>query len=263
MIINFPKGIPEVSELNKTLNESKLVSYLNIQPAENSKFVFRFNSVGEDQHQAVLSLLKEKFSPDLVEEKFYSIGPSIGNELKQKTWIAIVVAILGIIIYIAWSFRHVSKPIPSIYYGFIAIVALIHDMLVMLGAFSILGHIYGTEVNATYIAALLTILGYSVNDTIVIFDRIRENLRKYYVGNLEEIIEKSLYESIKRSINTSFTVLLVLLAIFLFGGETIRDFSLALIIGTISGSYSTIFLACPLLLLLNKYIHFRKSDRTA
>lgn len=259
--IEFKNNLPTIETLTKELTASGLLKNVTIQPGSVKHILFRFQTVDEDIHQKITQLLREKFDKDLIEIKFDSIGPSIGQELKQKTIIALILSLCAIIIYIAWAFRKVSKPVSSINYGVIAIIALIHDILVVLGVFSFLGRFYEVEVGATFIAALLTVLGYSVNDTIVIFDRIRENLKKYYEGNLEEIIEKSLFESIRRSLYTSFTVLLVLLAIFFYGGETIKDFSLALIIGIISGSYSTIFLASPLLVIFEKFIdrRFRKT----
>ncbi len=181
------------------------------------------------------------------EIRFEAIGPTIGKELRQKTYWALVLIITAIVVYIAWAFRKVSKPVTSWKYGTVTIVALLHDIIIPVGIFSLLGRLYNIEVNAPFVAALLTILGYSVNDTIVVFDRIRENLLKHYDGDFDEIVESSIRQTLVRSFNTSITTLLSLIAIFFFGGESIRDFVLALIIGVVSGTYSSIFIASPLL----------------
>ena len=187
-----------------------------------------------------------------MEKRFNSIGPVIGQELKQKTIYAIFIALIVIVSFIAWAFRKVSKPIASWKYGIIAIVALFHDILIVVGVFVFLGRFLNVELNAPFVAALLTILGYSVNDTIVIFDRIRENL-KHYTPDFAETVNKSVNQNLVRSIYTSITTLFVLLTLFFFGGESIKDFVLALIIGIISGTYSSIFLASPMLVTLERF----------
>lgn len=188
----------------------------------------------------------------VVEERFEAIGPAIGQELKSKSIWAILVVLLAIVAYIAWAFRKVSYPITSWKYGVVAIITLFHDILITLGIFIFLGKYLGLEVNTPFVAALLTILGYSVNDTIVVFDRIRENLHKYE-GEFEEIVDKSVRETVTRSINTSLTTELVLLAILIFGGTTISDFVLVLVIGILLGTYSSIFIASPLLVVWQKF----------
>lgn len=196
---------------------------------------------------AALVNVDEKETKKLIEERrFESIGPTIGKELKQKALYAIIVVLIAIVAYIAWAFRKVSKPITSWRYGVIAIITLIHDVLIVIGIYVFLGKFLGIEVNTPFVAALLTILGYSVNDTIVVFDRIRENLPRRE-GEFSEIINFSVNETITRSINTSLTTFLVLLAIFFFGGSTIQFFVLALICGVVVGTYSSIFIASPLL----------------
>lgn len=184
---------------------------------------------------------------DIEEVRFESIGPTIGKELREKTVYAIILVVLSIVFYIAWVFRKVSKPVASWKYGVVTILALVHDIVIPVGIFSLLGYYFGLEVNAPFVAALLTILGYSVNDTIVVFDRIRENLLKRGHEDFQSVVNDSINQTIVRSINTSLTTLLVLVAILFFGGATIRDFVLTLIIGIISGTYSSIFIASPLL----------------
>ncbi len=183
----------------------------------------------------------------LVEEiRFDSVGPSIGQELRNKSFNTIFLVLIIIILYISLVFRKVSKPVSSWKYGIASIVALFHDVLIVLGVFAVLGKFYNVEINTPFIAALLTVLGYSVNDTIIVFDRIRENLPRS-VENFTNTINKSVNQTLVRSLNTSFTTLLVLLAIIIFGGGSIREFVLALAIGIFIGTYSSIFVASPVL----------------
>ena len=164
-----------------------------------------------------------------------------------------ILVIVMIVLYIAFAFRKVSQPVNSFYYGLMAVVALIHDVTLPAGVFAVLGHYYGVEVDTLFVTALLTVLGFSVHDTIVVFDRIRENLRNNgNKNNFETIVGASVNQTISRSINTSLTVILVLLAIFFLGGESTKYFSLALLIGVAIGTYSSIFLASPLLVTLQK-----------
>ena len=175
------------------------------------------------------------------------ISSLISSELRNKTFGALVLAIVGIIIYIAWAFRKVSYPVKSWKYGLAAIIALAHDILITVGVFVILGKYLGVEVGVSFIAALLTILGYSVNDTIVVFDRIRENLlRAGSKENFEETVNKSINETLGRSINTSLTVMLALLALVFWGGASLFEFSLALLVGVFFGTNCTIFVASAL-----------------
>lgn len=184
--------------------------------------------------------------PKIQEERFDSIGPSIGRELKTKSFYAIIIVIAAIIAYIAWAFRKVGRPVASWKYGVIAVIALIHDVIITCGIFAVLGHYFNIEINTPFVAAVLTILGYSVNNTIVVFDRVRENLHRYQ-GDFEETINMSINETLARSINTSLTTLLILLAVFFFGGETVKYFVLALVVGIMAGTYSSVFLSSPLL----------------
>lgn len=175
-----------------------------------------------------------------------TVGPTISRELTQKALTAVGVTILAIVAYVTWAFRKVPKPASGISFGVCTIIALVHDVIVVVGTFAILGHFFGIEIDSLFITALLTVLGFSVHDTIVVFDRIRENLRKYDYS-FEEIVNHSVLQTFARSLNTSLTVLFVLLALLLFGGSPIKSFILALLIGVISGTYSSIFNAAPLL----------------
>jgi|SRR3989338_727425 len=252
MEISFKENPPQSEDITNVIKSSGVVENLSIQQIGEKGFILKFKDIGEAEHQQMFQSIQAAYKENVAEERFNSIGPNVGQDLKQKTLKAIIIAIIGIVAYIAWAFRKVSKPVTSWKYGIIASLALFHDVIIALGVFSFLGKFYNVEVNAPFIAAVLTILGYSVNDTIVVFDRIRENLTKYYEGNLEHIIEKSIRETYVRSINTSMTVILTLFAILIFGGATIRDFALALIIGVVFGTYSSIFLASPLLLVFEK-----------
>lgn len=194
----------------------------------------------------------------VTEKSFESIGPVVGNELKTSAMWAIFIAVTAIILYIAWAFRKVSYPVSSFKYGLIAALALLHDVLTTVGIFAVLGKFLGVEVGISFVAALLTILGYSVHDTIVVFDRIRENLFRAGWSDFEETVNNCVNETLVRSINTSFTVIITLTALFLFGGASIRYFVLALMIGVTVGTYSSIFIASPLLVTWQRFDEKRK-----
>jgi len=223
-----------------------------VQPSGEKNIIVRMKDLTEEQHQKVLSA-SLSVGQDGKEIRFDSIGPVIGKELKKKSITAMILVIVMIVLYIAFAFRKVSQPVNSFYYGLMAVVALIHDVTLPAGVFAVLGHYYGVEVDTLFVTALLTVLGFSVHDTIVVFDRIRENLRNNgNKNNFETIVGASVNQTIGRSINTSLTVILVLLAIFFLGGESTKYFSLALLIGVAIGTYSSIFLASPLLVTLQK-----------
>ncbi|MCK4919160.1 MAG: protein translocase subunit SecF [Candidatus Pacebacteria bacterium] len=219
------------------------------------------NTEGDVQIEAIegegienIEINQEDSNEKNIEEKRADIiGPVIGNELKSTAKLAIVIALIAIVLYIGWAFRKVSKPVSSFKYGIIATIALFHDVIITLGVFSVLGYLYNVEVGISFVAALLAILGYSVNDTIVVFDRTRENLLKARDDDFEITVNKSINETLVRSINTSFTTLLVLFTLFLFGGETIKYFIVALMVGIASGTYSSIFIASPLLVTWQKW----------
>lgn len=185
----------------------------------------------------------------LTQKSFTSIGPSVGHELKQKAITSIILVGIAIVLFIAFAFRGVSRPVSSWKYGLIAVTTLVHDIAIPSGVFAILGHYYGAEVDTLFVVALLTVLGISVADTIVVFDRVRENLKNRVAPTFRETVGKSLNQTFVRSINTSLTVLIVLTALFFFGPVTTKNFSLVLIVGMFFGTYSSIFVASPLLVL--------------
>jgi preprotein translocase subunit SecF len=218
-----------------------------VTPTQNDSVLIRYGNSDDEKNKAVLAKLREKF-PDIQNTRLDYIGPSISAELKSKAIWALAVAVVGIAAYIAYAFRRVSRPVESWKYGVGAVVALVHDVLITVGIFSILGHFANIEIDTTFIAALLTILGFSVHDTIVVYDRTRENLlRSAAKEDFGETVNRSLNETMARSINTSLTVIITLLAIFIFGGESIKNFTLALLIGITFGTYSSIFVASALM----------------
>ncbi len=266
--IDFTGGsLLEIEYLNDRLENSIIqekISPLNLgnislQPTGGNGLLIRSKDLSEEEHQAILTALSE--SDKITETRFDSIGPVIGKELAQKSWVAMALVLAMIIFYIAFAFRKVSaglsktgsRGVSSFKYGLMAVVALVHDVAIPTGIFAILGKYFGAEIDILFVTALLTILGFSVHDTIVVFDRVRENLRKGIGENFENTVGLSVNQTIARSINTSLTVFLVLLALFFFGGETTKYFSLALIVGIIAGTYSSIFLASPLLVTIYNF----------
>jgi len=246
MEVDFKENRPLVTEVHDRLSDLNLGS-LVAQPIGDTGMILRFQNTDADVHDKI----SEKLGTSSEELRFDSVGPSIGNELKRKTFYAVIFAIFAILIYIAWAFRKVSRPVESWKFGLASIIALGFNILVVVGVFSVLGRFWGVEINTPFIAALLTILGYTINDTIVVFDRIRENLPKSD-EDFEGTVNSSLNQVLVRSVNTSITTALVLVAVLIFGGATIRDFVLAMLIGVLVGSWSSICLATPLLTLFEK-----------
>ncbi len=245
MDIEFRDGRPSHEEIRFALGETDLGEII-IQDIGDAGLILRFKNIEETVHADVSEKLKSLGEFD--ERGFQSIGPVIGEETKRKSIWAVSLVFIMILVYVAWAFRRVSFPLKSWKYGVVALITLFHDVLITVGIFSVIGHFLNVEVGAPFIAALLTILGYSVNDTIVIFDRIRENvLRQGSIFNFADVINRSVKQTYVRSLNTSLTTLFVLLAIFFFGGVTIKYFVLLLIIGVTVGTYSSLFLASPLL----------------
>lgn len=241
--------LPDLNLISESLKPIKL-NDLKISPLGSNGVILRFRETDETIHQNIIRILTdeaEKNKIQIDERRFSSIGPTIGAELKQKSIKAIIIVLFGISFYIAWAFRKVSNPISSWRYGVVTLIALFHDLIIPIGLFAYLGHFYGVEVGASFIVALLVILGFSVHDTIVVFDRIRENLRRYKELNFMSLVNQSINETLIRSLNTSLTVLLTLAALYVFGGESLKYFVLTLMVGIFSGTYSSIFVAAPLL----------------
>jgi preprotein translocase subunit SecF len=242
--INYQDTRPSNAQINEKLADLELGT-IYIQPSEEKSVIIRMKDIDEETHQVVLQRLRE--GGEIEEGRFESVGPIIGRELKEKTKILVIVALLAIVLYIAIAFRRVQRPLHSWQYGIASLVALFHDVLIVLGVFSLLGKFYGIQITVPVVAALLTVIGYSINNVVVVFDRIRESLIKRVGVIFEETVEKSLNQTLTRCFNTSLTTLFPLLAIYFLGGETLKYFALTLAIGIVAGFYSAIFLASPLL----------------
>ena len=237
---------PAADLVREKLSPLELKS-LSVQSTENYGMFLRYVASSETDNEKVLAELKN-IDPNLKQLRTDFVGAAFSSQIKEQAFSGTALALLGIALYIAWAFRRVSQPISSWEYGLGAIIALAHDIVITVGVFSVLGHFHGIEVGVPFIAALLTILGYSVNDTIVVYDRVRENLLRAKRGiSFESIVNHSLNETIVRSINTSLTVIIVLVAIALLGGESVRWFAVALLVGVGFGTYSSIFIASALL----------------
>lgn len=252
--VKYDNVRPNKEDLSVILETLKLGSVL-LQPTGEKGYIIKSRDLNETEHSALLQALSLSGKSTLKEVNYNSIGPSVGAELTRKALIAVVLVSLAIIFFIAFAFRKVSKPVSSWKYGVIAVIALIHDVVICSGIFVLFSHFFGAELDALFVVAVLTILGLSVSDTIVIFDRIREN-SKIQSNNknidFKTIVGNSLDQSFVRSIATSMTVILVLLALVFFGPESTKYFALMLTAGMFFGTYSSIFLASPLLVLLEE-----------
>jgi preprotein translocase subunit SecF len=219
---------------------------------EEKRIIIKYKQSDEIFNQQVRTAVTE-IDPNAKQLKVDFTGAVVSEQLKKNATKAVLFAVFAILLYIAWAFRKISVPVSSWYYGVGAVVALAHDIVITLGVFSALSYFWSIEIGVPFVAALLTILGYSVNDTIVIYDRIRENvLRTRSIKSFETLVNKSLNESLARSFNTSFTVVLVLVPIIFFGGSSLFNFSLALLIGVLLGTYSSIFIAAALIVTIHK-----------
>jgi preprotein translocase subunit SecF len=223
-------------------------------------YIIRTKALTEPERQQLISVVSEGGTRKIDERRFNSIGPTIGAELQNKAGWAIISVILAIILYIAFAFRHVSQPISSWIYGLVAVVALVHDVMIPAGVYIALGHyMLGVQIDILFVTAILTILGFSVHDTIVVFDRTRENLKLRTWKEFDVTVGNSVAQTYVRSINTSLTVLLVILCLYFFGGETTKNFALTLAIGITTGTFSSIFLASPLLVAIAEWQEKREA----
>jgi len=224
---------------------------LQVQSTGEKGVILRMQDIPEKTHKAIVEKLQG--NGELEELRFESIGPVIGKELKEKTKVVIVLSLLAVVLYIAFAFRRLTFPAKSWQYGLVSLVALSHDVLIPLGILSILVYLYDIQITIPIIVALLTVLGYSINNTVVVFDRIRENLLKGVGEDYQKTVNISLNQTLARSINTSLTTLFVLGAIFFLGGETLRYFALTMILGIVAGTYSSLFLTSPILVTFLKW----------
>jgi len=253
----FPASVKQqtIHSVN-TIFGSEKIAVISEQ-ASGTSLTVRTKPVDNKQNAVLATKLQREAAAK--EESFETIGPTIGQETTLNALKALVIAAVLIVFYIAWSFRKVPKPTSSWRFGVCAIIALIHDVLVVVGIFSLLGHFFNVEIDSLFVTALLTVIGFSVHDTIVVFDRIRENLRRTIGLPFAQVVNDSILQTLTRSLNTSLTALLVLFTLLLFGGVSIRWFIVALLIGITSGTYSSIFNASPLLVLWQEWGEKRRS----
>lgn len=235
---------PENAVILEKLNKLNL-GEITIQPTGERGIILRLKDIDEDTHQKILFNLNE--ISKIEEKRFETIGPVIGKELRQKTIILIVISLIALLIYIAIAFRKLKWPIAGWQYGVVSIITLFIDILIPFLVLVLLGKFYNVQFTIPIVAALLTILGYTINDKVIVFDRVRESILRTRVENFAETVNQSLNQIIGRSLGTGFCTLLVLFAIFFLGGETLKYFSLTLIIGIIVGTYTSLFIASALL----------------
>lgn len=255
--IDFKSGTSMLLSFNTTIEEANLRSTLSnlgyseaiVQRTGEGDFIVRLATVtiinDQTENQNLISGLNTSLNTTTTQRDLFGISPSIASQTGRNAVIAVIVASVGILLYITFAFRKMPKPLR---WGTCAVIALVHDVLVVVGIFSILGWAAGVEIDALFITGMLTVVGYSVHDTIVVFDRIRENLSRGGGGSFENVVNSSILQTMTRSLNTSLTVLFVLLALFVLGGSTIHYFTLVLIIGVITGTYSSICNASQLLI---------------
>ncbi len=257
--IDFTGG--QEIEISGTTNQAQVrdivaraqVKDITVTSDGSNQLLVRYSDQGLGDSEAVHQAIKAQLTQAaLSETSFSSVGPSVSRDITRNAILSVLIAALAIICYIAFAFRKTPPPVSPWSFGVTAIIAVLHDVLLVLGVFSLLGHFFGVEVDSLFVTAILTVIGFSVHDTIVVYDRIRENLRRYNKP-FEELVNESILETFARSLNTSLTVLVVLLAFFLFGGNSIKFFILALLLGIFSGTYSSIFNAAPLLVVYNNW----------
>ncbi len=241
----------------------------SIRPSGSDEFIVRMKAVDQTEKEAVMSALSLNGVAPITLKTFDSIGPVLGAEALRKAYVSVLLVIFGIVLYVTFAFRKVSEPVKSWKYGLVAVAALVHDVIIPVGVFSILGHFAGYEVDTLFVTALLVILGFSVHDTIVVFDRVRENLRHAAAAGgvasasqanngsskktFAQIVGESVSQTFTRSINTSLTTLIALVVLYILGGSITEHFSLALIVGIAVGTYSSVFIGSPLLVTIQNW----------
>lgn len=250
--VSYASSTPALDTVNSQVAKLNIGGF-SARPSGDRSFTIRTKELDESAKAALYQTLVISGSQPTVERQS-TVGPLAGAELKSKAVKAIVVVVIMIVLFITFAFRGVSRPVSSWKYGFATIIALFHDVVIPTGIFVFLGHFKGVEIDLLFVTGLLAILGYSVHDTIVVFDRVRENLRLAKSNEpFEETVGKSVQQTFGRSINTSLTIFITLLALFLFGSSATHEFALLLMIGVIVGTYSSIFVASPLLVTFYKW----------
>lgn len=253
---------PTTESVRPLLDALSLGEY-SVRETGEAGYILRTQELSPEAHESVLGALSMGGATAVTEKRFDSVGPILGKEAIEKSWMSIILVLIAIVIFITFAFRGVSRPVASWKYGVIAIVALLHDVLIPAGVFAFLGHYYGIEVDTLFVTALLVILGFSIHDTIVVFDRVRENLKHHLEGKgkkpFEAIVGESINQTFVRSINTSLTTLIAIFVLYLVGAEATKNFSLALLVGILMGTYSSIFIGSPLLVTVFKWQEKRAS----
>lgn len=250
--VSYTGEMPTVTEIQEKIETLEFGETL-VQPVGTSEVSIKSRSLSEAERQSLISVLSFDKKYSVEERSFTSVGPSVGKELKRRAVVSLVIVEMVMILFIAYAFRKVSKPVSSWKFGFVTVATLLHDVIMSVGVFSLVSYLTGAEANTLFVVALLTVQGLSVNDTIVMFDRIRENLMNKVAPDFKTTVGKSIDQTIVRSLNTSLSVIVVLLALVFFGPESTRIFSLTLAAGMFFGTYSSIFIASPLLVLVEKW----------
>lgn len=243
--IKTPAAVSEPAVRLRQIAEANNLTVSLIQKTEKEAYILKLEEIDKDQKQKLLSDFNKEFG-EVEELRFEAVGPIIGRELIQKTIFAVVLAAGFILFYLAYRFKDKK-------YGICAVLAMFHDTLILLGAFSLLGHFFAVEIDTLFVTAVLTILSFSVHDTVVVYDRIRESIKGNPGVGFEDLVNKAVVETLTRSVNNSMTIIFMLLSLFLLGGETIKWFIFALLIGTIAGTYSSTFTAAPLLIIWENF----------
>ena len=253
--MRYTDGRPTVATLSDAVMQTGIKDFTVRETGENG-LTLRAGNLSPEERQALAQTLSMGGQYPATIDRLSEIGPTIGVELRNKSLIAISLVLLCILLFIAFAFRKVSKPVSSWGYGLIALITLVDNVLITMGFFALLGYLFGAQVDTLFVTAVLTVLGFSIHDTIVVFDRIRENLRRNQERNSKEDFEltvgKSLNQTFVRSVNTSLTVIITLLALFFVGPVSTQNFVLTLLVGIIAGTYSSLALASPLLVVWEK-----------
>lgn len=244
--VKFTNSV-EKNDINNTLNNLSFISDKQIQKESDNSYLIRINSLSVPDLETTKLTLKERVGEYNI-SRIETVGPSISKDITKKAIWAIILANIAIIGYIAYAFRSVPKPASSWRFGICAVAALVHDIFITIGIYTVLGYFFGYEIDSLFIVGILTVIGFSVHDTIVVFDRIRENLKLNPKENFTENVNNSLIQTLSRSLNTSFTVIIMLLSLLFLGGESIRHFVVLLLTGIVFGTYSSLFVAPPILI---------------
>jgi preprotein translocase subunit SecF len=247
--LQYKGALPNAAAVNDAIKDLNLKD-ISVYTVGSDSISLRTETLSQDTHVKLLADLKK--TGDFQEKSFETIGPVVGNEIKNRTVALIIVSLLAMLIYIAIAFKNVPGPISSWKYGVASFAILTHDVLVPLGVLAVLGKEYGVQITVPIITALLTVVGYAINNVIVVYDRIRENLTRDRKASFEEIANRAINQTLSRQINTSLATLLPVFAIYFWGGDTLKYFALALILGIVTGTYSSIFLSSQILVVWMK-----------